>query len=343
MVTKTTTSTTVGLSGVLRALILALLIALVVPALAMADDAPAGILDPPTLESPDPAAEAPPAEQPAPAETAPVGEDTSGGTAPAVEPEPTAPPAATTPDPVAEVPVEPAPATEVVPVPAPVAPPDVAITTPELVATPVVGPDAAAPKLLPVVVIPPASADMVPGRISDAVASVPGSVNAAAALTSSITLAAATDTPAEAIGGTRDADPAPPSPAVVSGLLTQNAALHQNLLTLDPDRGGPVVATAIERGPGMPFGEEGRSALFSESVAAPVGSVTSGSSLLAVLAGYVLPGVGGPPASTLIMFVLVGLIVALARAPRPQLSERLHVGALLGAASGHGLAVCRPG
>ena len=86
----------------------------------------------------------------------------------------------------------------------------------------------------------------------------------------------------------------------------------------------PVGATAIERGPGMPFGEESHSTLFSESVAAPIGAVGSGSSLLAVLAGYVLPGVGGPPASTLIMFILVGLIVAIARAPRPQLSERAH-------------------
>ncbi len=55
------------------------------------------------------------------------------------------------------------------------------------------------------------------------------------------------------------------------------------------------------------------------------------------------PAVGGPPATTLIMFVLVGLIVAIARAPRPQLSERLWSGSLMGAASGHGLAVCRPG
>jgi hypothetical protein len=43
------------------------------------------------------------------------------------------------------------------------------------------------------------------------------------------------------------------------------------------------------------------------------------------------------------MFILVGLIVAIARAPRPQLSERAHDGALLGAARGHGLVVCRPG
>jgi hypothetical protein len=125
------------------------------------------------------------------------------------------------------------------------------------------------------------------------------------------------------------------------------AALREEFFTLDPDRGrspvAPVDATAIERGPGTAFGEEGGSTLFSESVSVPFGSVTSGSSLLAVLAGYVLPGVGGPPASTIVMFILVGLIVAIARAPRPQLSERAHDGALLGAARGHGLVVCRPG
>ncbi len=62
-----------------------------------------------------------------------------------------------------------------------------------------------------------------------------------------------------------------------------------------------------------------------------------------MLAGYVLPGVAGPPATSIIMFILVGLVVGMARAPRPQLSERLHLGGLLGARSGHGLAVCRPG
>ena len=85
------------------------------------------------------------------------------------------------------------------------------------------------------------------------------------------------------------------------------------------------------------------SALFAETIGAPIGAIASGSSLLAVLAGYVLPGVAGPPATSIIMFILVGLIVGLARAPRPQLSERLHLGGLLGARSGHGLAVCRPG
>ena len=342
MVTNTTTRATTGLSVVLRVLILALLMALAVPALAMADDAPAGVLEPPTLETPSPAAEAPPAEP-----ATPTAGDTSADQPPAVSPEPTAPPATTIPDPDAEAPAEPAtpPEAEVVPVPAPVTPPDVTITTPELVATPAVGPDDAAAKLLPVVVIPPAHADA-PGRSADAPPSVPSGVLSAVTPATSITLAAATDTPV-VVAADPAGDGPPPPASVVSGLLTKDAALHQNLFTLNPDESrspvAPVGATTIERGPGMPFGEESGSALFSESVAAPIGAVGSGSSLLAVLAGYVLPGVGGPPASTLVMFILVGLIVAIARAPRPQLSERAHDGTLLGAACGHGLAVCRPG
>ncbi len=347
MVTATTTSTTTGVTIVLRALFLALLIALVLPALALADDAPAAVLDPPALEQPSPAADGPPAEQPTPAEPVPAAEEPAP---PVVEPEPTAPPATGTSEPATEAPAEPVipPESEVVPVPPPATPPDVVITTPELVATPAVPPSNPPAKLLPVVVIPPSNADAVPGRLAGAVAPAPVGIPPAAPPTQAVTLAAGTDTPVVA-------SPAPeqgrarPSDAAVQGLLTQKSALPQNLFSLDLNAKqarspvAPVAATTIERGPGMALGEEGESTLFSESASAPIGTVGSGSSLLAVLAGYVLPGVGGPPASTLIMFVLVGLIVAIARAPRPQLSERLHLGALLGAASGHGLAVCRPG
>ena len=69
----------------------------------------------------------------------------------------------------------------------------------------------------------------------------------------------------------------------------------------------------------------------------------AGSSLLAVLAGYVLPGGGGAPASTLVLFIVLGLILGIGYAARPQISERVALGRLLGAATGHGLAVCRPG
>jgi len=76
---------------------------------------------------------------------------------------------------------------------------------------------------------------------------------------------------------------------------------------------------------------------------APPGAAPAGSSLLSVLAGYVLPGVSGPPASTLVLFIVVGLILGVSYAACPQLSERLAPGNLLGASTGHRLAVRRPG
>jgi hypothetical protein len=76
---------------------------------------------------------------------------------------------------------------------------------------------------------------------------------------------------------------------------------------------------------------------------APVGSAPSGSSLLAVLAGYVLPGSSGPPASTLVMLIVIGLILGVGYAARPELTEALASVNLLGASSGHGMAVRRPG
>lgn len=339
MVTVRTTTTIGGLSGLLRALILVMLLALAVPAFAMADDAPATVLDPPVADTTN--ADTTGAVTPDPGTysetTPPVVDET-----PVVEPEPTAPPATTTPDPVAEAPTE----TEIVPTPAPVSPPDVVVTTPELVTTPAVGPDDASAKLLPVVVVPPVSADTVPARVGDVVASVPAGISAATALSSSLTLSAGTDTPVGPVAAAPATEPAGPSASAISGLLTRDAALHQNLVTLDPHFAraplAAVATTPIPQGLGR-LGDEGTSALFSEAVEAPIGAVTSGSSLLAVLAGYVLPGVAGPPASTIIMFVLVGLIVAIARAPRPQLSERAFAGVLVGAASGHGQGVQRPG
>ena len=129
--------------------------------------------------------------------------------------------------------------------------------------------------------------------------------------------------------------------------MTSSAALPQDIFTLDPNHARAVVAVpdhdrARAKGHAL-AGRIAEPTLFAETAVAAVGGIRSGSSLLSVLAGYVLPGVGGPPATTIVMFMLVGLIVGLARAPRPQLSERLHLGGLLGARPGHGLAVCRPG
>ncbi len=78
-------------------------------------------------------------------------------------------------------------------------------------------------------------------------------------------------------------------------------------------------------------------------MATPVGAAPTGSSLLAVLAGYVLPGSGGAPASTIVLFIVLGLILGLTYGAFPQMTERLALGNLMGASRGHGLAVRRPG
>ena len=62
-----------------------------------------------------------------------------------------------------------------------------------------------------------------------------------------------------------------------------------------------------------------------------------------MLAGYVLPGGSGAPPSTLVLFIVLGLILGVTYAACSQLTERLSLGGLLGASTGHRLAVRRPG
>jgi hypothetical protein len=75
----------------------------------------------------------------------------------------------------------------------------------------------------------------------------------------------------------------------------------------------------------------------------PQNAAPAGSSLLAVLASYILPGSGPAPPATLMMLVLLGLVLAAVFAPRPAGSERIWLSGLLGPRAGHGLAVRRPG
>ena len=91
------------------------------------------------------------------------------------------------------------------------------------------------------------------------------------------------------------------------------------------------------------FAEGATVDLTAPQLVAPVGAAPAGSSLLAVLAGYVLPGSSGPPASTLVLLIVIGLILGVGYAARPQLSEAVASLTLLGASSGHAMAVRRPG
>ena len=83
---------------------------------------------------------------------------------------------------------------------------------------------------------------------------------------------------------------------------------------------------------------------FQVRLEAQGGPAPVGSSLLAVLASYVLPGGGSLPIqSTLFLFVQLAVILAFALAPRPGSGERLVLWGLLRSQPGHRLAVRRPG
>ena len=83
---------------------------------------------------------------------------------------------------------------------------------------------------------------------------------------------------------------------------------------------------------------------FQVHLEAQGGPAPVGSSLLAVLASYVLPGGGSLPIqSTLFLFVQLAVILAFALAPRPGSGERLVLWGLLRSQPGHRLAVRRPG
>ncbi len=289
---------------------------------------------------------APVAEQPAapPGEVAPV----TGETAPAppVAEQPEAPAAEgpavgeETPAPVEEVPVEapapppaqtpegeaaaPSPGAEATPTPSPL--------PPEVIALPTTTPLPAAPDI-PAPPVTPAGE-----RLAAAVAATP-----APAVSIST---AAPDLPAPSAAAVPSAPDAPaakgaPRGETIPDFVTTILSAGETTPRLD--------AAPASVGPGgeprdgfLASGDEA-SVQFAPSFQAPIGAAPSGSSLLAVLAGYVLPGSGGAPASTIVLLIVLGLILGVTYGAFPQMTERLAAGRLLGASAGHGLAVRRPG
>ena len=84
--------------------------------------------------------------------------------------------------------------------------------------------------------------------------------------------------------------------------------------------------------------------VFAARVEAPMSAVAGGSSLLAVLASYALPGTGPVPMSlALVMFAQLAIMLGMMRAPRVHLSEQLVIVGLLAGDAGHSRAVQRPG
>ena len=119
-------------------------------------------------------------------------------------------------------------------------------------------------------------------------------------------------------------------PAFETMLLEPSAA------TAPPTRSDAAGRPAVDRGDRSgdnPFAE----------FAAPGGSVPAGSSLLAVLASYVIPGGGSLPGTTMFFLVQLAVILAAFVAPRAGLGERALALGRLGPRSGYRTVLARPG
>jgi hypothetical protein len=324
--------------------------------------------DQPVAGAPAPAAEPAPAPAPAADAPVPVAEQLPPPEAPpVVAPAPVEPPAATSPPPAPDpVPVpqaaEPAPTRPPAPPVVDEAPPAVIppVTIPDFPplgdSGPVLAPEL--PELVPTAIpspgLPPSVVVLAPAEPPrGAVLPIPtGPIGPLApASSAAAALGVPTDDPSSVTLDLSGADPVaasagagttPPAGAGVGPM-----SLQQDLITLDPDRAARALiagtVTPPSTRPDTALGESAESMALAEHLVAPAGSPQSGSSLLAVLAGYVLPGSGAPPASTIMMLVLLGLVMAAIYAPRPQGSERLYLSGLLGPRAGHGMAVRRPG
>ncbi len=334
------------------------------------------VLDVPASEVPPPApdpvpGEIPPvADQPTVIDTPPPAVDTLPlvdiavpvelVTTPVIRPEPI----------VTAQPPAPAPSTPVVltdvalPGPSPIAQPPAApvVVLPPTLTPPSAGPALApelpelvpggptlppAPSMLMVVAAPPSEAGTIRlpgGDVVPADLGVPPTPGVAAALGIPNT------SPAVSIGPPQIPTFAPlfgPATGMVPSIGTRQTIADFAAILLGPSSPRDPIALAARPASGT-RGTDGDerstgSTIFDAQLVAPTDTAPAGSSLLAILAGYALPGGGGAPASTLVLFIVVGLIVGLGYAACAQGTERIALGRLLGAASGHRPAVCRPG
>ncbi len=263
----------------------------------------------------------------------------------------TAPPAEATP-PAAEQPAEPAPtgdgATPVTDDGAGAAP-----APPPSESTPATEPtsDGSTPAPQPVEAAPaPSTGSALPVQPDAPV--VPADTRPAAALAASTWDAAATPTQTVTLPDGPESQVAPavaatsPDPAPAARPDPRVPPAGPDLTNFTFDASGPIAQpiTATREAAPVPFTHETQPPdNMTVELAAPQSTATGGSSLLAVLASYILPGSGPVPPSTMVMLVLLGLILAAAYAPRPSGSERIWLSGLLGPRTGHGLAVRRPG
>ena len=157
-------------------------------------------------------------------------------------------------------------------------------------------------------------------------------------------VATSPDEPAGAALSAAGADAGTPPAAPAAEPRLPEALSSSGLGALEPaERAAPAARAAPA--PIEPLGLRGEDNPFAPRLSAPAGPAPAGSSLLAVLASYVLPGGGPLPASTtlLLLVQLAVILAALLAGPRPGLFERIVPSGLLGARRGCALAVSRPG
>jgi hypothetical protein len=136
------------------------------------------------------------------------------------------------------------------------------------------------------------------------------------------------------------AGPAPPDGARAAPL--QGPEFSTALL--EPSR--PVAAPTRRDAVGGPSGPEAAAPEdnpFAQTWDAVGGPAPAGSSLLAVLASYVIPGGGALPTTTLLLFVQLAVILAAFYAPRSGIGERIHALGRLGPRLGYRTVLARPG
>lgn len=339
----------------LRAMIVALLIVLAVPVMALADEGFTAVAEPVATEQPaaeGTATEEPPAE-PAPAPAIDPAVETPVATDPPASPEPAPVPVDV--PPVLDLPVV---APPIVPVPIltpPTAPPPGG--GPNVDPTPLPSLPGAAPELpeiAPVLTSPTPPVSTTPPSVTpvsridaDTPPPPPAVAPTPSVAASSLGLPGA---PALSLG--------PPPPAFGDAVLAALGDPRAPGAARDAGSqvsamigvSGPQIGSADTTGVGastteavLKVADDARAEIVVSSIQAPIGAAPSGSSLLAVLAGYVLPGGGGAPASTIVLLIVLGLILGVTYGAFPQMTERLAAGRLLGASAGHGLAVRRPG
>ncbi len=115
-------------------------------------------------------------------------------------------------------------------------------------------------------------------------------------------------------------------------------------LSLEPSSAQPASTSraAAAAAPGAPAQQPLGHNPF-DTISAPGGPAPDSSSLLAVLASYVIPGGGAMPGSTLLLLVQLAVILAVFYAPRLGIGERVLALGRLGPRFGYRTVLARPG